>query len=480
MLRRVAKVAVAIVLVLGVTIGGLFAAGVLGVPDAGLADNEWGEVTDDRIEVLTTIWIDNPNPFGIGGDVDVEYNVSLAGVELAGGEATDVAIESGNSTETLETDLRQQRLPEWWAAHVGNGERSSLQANATVHASVGPVSGSPSVSHEDEVTTDIEGAIDEGLGELEGEHTAVETGADPGVDGVEIDPTYEVVDTNAQWGEVSENETEVLMTFTVRNPNPYPLPTPAFTGEMTFNDVELARWDAGELEALDAGRDAAIPPGQTREIAFVLVLDNGDVADWLGTHVDNEEFSNVTVTAQLVAEVNGYRVTMPRHDEAARCEYDLWTSIFVDENDNELDEQGCSFTDWVVDQEDLREANATMDLTETDWYDDGGDGVIDDLPGDTDGSDDEEDDDSGGTALDPVVDADPEQGAAPLTVTFDASETAGDPVEYVWAFGDGTAGRGETIEHTFATPGEYEVTLQVIDADGNEATTTRVIEVDAP
>lgn len=477
MLWRIAKIGGVAVVALGLVIGGLFAVGVLGVPDAGLEDNEWGEVTDDRIEVLTMVWIDNPNPIGIGGDIDVEYDVELADVRLAEGEATDVGISSGNQTQELSTDLRQQRLPEWWAAHINADEQSDLAVNATVHASVGPFSGSPSTTHEDEIETDIEGAIDDGLSELEGEYTAVETGADPGVDGVAIDPTYRVVDTEAQWGAVSEGATELPMTFTVENPNPYPLPTPAFSGELNFNEIELAQWDAGELEALDAGRDAAIPPGQTRDISFVVVIDNQDVADWLSTHIEADEESDVELTAQLVAEVNGYRVTMPRHEEAIRCDYRLETAIFVDENENELEDRGCSFTEWIVTEEELRNANATMDLTETDWYDDGG---LDDLLGDSENGDGDGDEDDSADGLDAAFVAEPVEGDAPLSVEFDAGASTGDIVEYGWTFDDGMTATGETVHHTFAAAGEYEVVLRVVDTDGNEATATQRIEVEDP
>lgn len=476
MIRRVAKISVVVVLAVGLLVGGLFAAGVLAVPDAGLDNNEWGDVTEDRVEVLTTVWVDNPNPVGIGATVDVEYDVELADVLLAEGEATDVSIESGNQTQQLSTELRQQRLPEWWAAHIGSDEQSSLAVNATVHASAGPVSGSPSTTHEDEIETDIEGAVDDGLAELEGEYTAVETGAEPGIDGVEIDPTYRVVDTDVQWGDVSEAETELLATFTVENHNPYPLPTPAFSGELDFNEIELAQWEAGELEALDAGRDTTIPPEQRRDISFVIVIDNGDVADWLSTHIGADEQSDVELTAQLIADVNGYRMTMPAHEEAVRCEYRLYTSIFVDENENELDDQGCSFTEWVVDEEALERANATLDLTEAQSED--GESVLDDLLG---GNDDGSDDNGGGEgdAVDAAFDATPESGEAPLAVAFAAGESTGEIVEYVWEFGDGTVGEGAEPEHTYATPGEHEVLLRVVTATGAEATASTVIDVEA-
>jgi PKD repeat protein len=58
------------------------------------------------------------------------------------------------------------------------------------------------------------------------------------------------------------------------------------------------------------------------------------------------------------------------------------------------------------------------------------------------------------------------------TCSFDGSGSGdydGTIVSYVWTFGDGTAGSGETAGHTYATPGIYPVTLTVTDNEGATA-----------
>ena len=58
------------------------------------------------------------------------------------------------------------------------------------------------------------------------------------------------------------------------------------------------------------------------------------------------------------------------------------------------------------------------------------------------------------------------------TCSFDGSGSAdydGPIVSYAWTFGDGTAGSGATVVHTYATPGIYPVTLTVTDNEGATA-----------
>ncbi|MDG5817971.1 LEA type 2 family protein [Natronococcus sp. A-GB7] len=361
-MKRYLQLVLAVGLCAATALGGLAAAGVLGLPDAGLEDNAWGEVEDERIEVITAVWVDNPNPGVEVDDLSVEYDLAMNDVALATGSADDVAVPAGNSTTELRTDLEYDRLPSWWASHVRNGETSALEVDLTAHATVGPLSGSPAHTHEDEVETDLEPMIEETLAEQEGEHSLSPVDSGTGA----VEPTVEIRDTDAEWGEVTDERTELYLTYEIHNPNVHPLPTPAMTGEMAFNQRSVAEWDAHEVELLRGTYDTNIPPGESREITFVVELDNDEVVDWFATHVDGDEFTDAEIRAQLAMNVDGETVTVPDDEEAIRCEYGVWTDIFVDQKSEIVREQ-CELLPWASpDDETLEELGATVDLTETD------------------------------------------------------------------------------------------------------------------
>jgi len=69
------------------------------------------------------------------------------------------------------------------------------------------------------------------------------------------------------------------------------------------------------------------------------------------------------------------------------------------------------------------------------------------------------------------------------TVSFDGSGSSdpdGSIVSYVWDFGDGTTGSGETTTHDYTAAGTYTVTLTVMDDDGATATDTLIVMILTP
>ena len=68
-------------------------------------------------------------------------------------------------------------------------------------------------------------------------------------------------------------------------------------------------------------------------------------------------------------------------------------------------------------------------------------------------------------------------GKAPLTVEFDPKCSTGNVVDFSWDFGDNNQSTDRNAKHTFETPGEYNVILEVSDGNQNLDTFTEKIVV---
>jgi glucose/arabinose dehydrogenase/PKD repeat protein len=79
-----------------------------------------------------------------------------------------------------------------------------------------------------------------------------------------------------------------------------------------------------------------------------------------------------------------------------------------------------------------------------------------------------------------AIDAGPTDGALPLTVDFDASQSSdadNDPLTFDWDFGDGSPhAAGAQASHTYMTVGTYTAKVTVTDGRGGSATATQRID----
>jgi len=69
-------------------------------------------------------------------------------------------------------------------------------------------------------------------------------------------------------------------------------------------------------------------------------------------------------------------------------------------------------------------------------------------------------------------------GTAPFSINFSSTITGGmSPYSYYWDFGDGNTSNSANPSHTYETPGEYTVTLTVIDGGSNTITNTTNVTI---
>lgn len=523
---RTLKVAVAVVLVLGVVVGiavFLFQGPSVGVEDVG----DWGEVTDERTEVVTTLWVKNPNPLGLSpnGSVRASYDLTLNRVALAEGRTRGIEAPPGNGTVVLSTDIFNDRLPAWWVNFVRNDETIPVTAEPRATVEAGPFTASPALPTTNRTllseSTPVRSALSGVASRAEGNYTrtvsADRAGSlvegslvdDTGVDGVTGDGVtvgYEVRRGWATWGTVSENRTVVNFHFRVHNPSEtvaVPAEPENLRASVDMNDVDLfdARGDDATLanpenfstrEGID-GR--VIAPGETKEVVYAVEMDNERVDEWFTSHVRRGERTAVRVEFSLAFGVGETTFRVPEESRLAyTCE--LRTAILVDDKETattcgergSVPGGGAVGTPGATPTATAGTATPTAvpggvstptaTLPVTTQTDVPTDAPTATLPVTTPGT--ATPADEGPTAR---ASANRTEGEAPLTVSFDGSESTdpdGDIASYVWRFDDGAPpGEGETTTHTFLTAGEYDVELVVIDEAGNRDSTTVTVTVES-
>lgn len=491
---------VLVIVLVVAAIAAALALGFLGTPSAGVEDiGDWGEVTDEQTEVVTTVWVQNPNPVGValGESVKLTYQLHLNGINLAGGETGALDVRAGNNSVQISTYIQNRELPRWWVAFVSANETIPVRAEPTARVN-GLVSTSTDLpTHNTTLlknSTPVITALSETASGTEGEYTRTlsASGAQRqlGASGIEGPPLvdedvtvgYEIEDAWARWGEVSEERTVVYFHFLVHNPSErvaVPAAPDNLAVDVDMNDVELfsARANDTTLANPEAFDERLLLPQQTEKAVYAVEMDNDKIDDWFVSHVERGERTDIRSELRLVLSRGDLTFEIPAQSPVAyTCE--LQTGIFVDGQRTETDcGQGKSLS--IVDDVDSSDDGAASEDDSgeegTDHSGDGsGDDTDDQTPVETEQS----------ASPDADATATPTSGEAPLEVEFDASESSdpdGDIQRYVWQFGDGSPPQqGRVVSHSYRTPGEYTATVTVLDSDGNEDRASVSVTVASP
>jgi LEA14-like dessication related protein len=333
----------------------LYVLGVIGVPSAGVVDEgDWGNVSEERTEVVTTVWVNNPNPVGVsfGGGLTVDYGIELNGVRVAEGSKSDVAIPRGNTTMALRTDVLNEGLPAWWVEFVRDDETVRLDANATL--TVAGVSVSEPVQRnrtmldgETPVIDAMSAAANDTADTYTENVSASDFGGDSGggalADRVEEatgDPSvtvgYEIERGWATGGSVDESETTGVFHLLVRNAGDVPVPatTDGVGVTVDMNDVRTFEAETGAFSADSLDEDAFIGPGEREEITVEVTMNNDRVDEWFTSHVEGPEVehTDVEVNFQVLLRdpTTGTELRAPE-DGPVSYDCDFSTAILVDD-----------------------------------------------------------------------------------------------------------------------------------------------------
>lgn len=253
-------------------------------------ENEWGAVDDDRSEVKTEIVVDNPLLLRVGdAAADVEYTITLNGVQFASERKEEVHLSGQKDTVRLSIWANNDRISEWWVTHVNNDETSTVTVNPTVALKYGGVSiPAERWTRERTFTTDL-------LAPLE---------TDQPRRFAAFDRTVLVVnETDAHWGHATAERTPINASATVTNSLPVPLPITDVSYTVRMNGIVVGQGEAA--------KQTLIPAGSTRTFEATAYIDNSELDEWWVTHLQNNETTKMSVTFNATVEVAGVDRRIP-------------------------------------------------------------------------------------------------------------------------------------------------------------------------
>ena len=271
------KAVVAVLGLVTLSVGGAWAAGVIGAPSVAGVDNAFGPVNESTTTIESEIVVNNPNPFGVSlGGLTIDYAVEMNGVRMATGGREGLGVNaSGNSSIPLSTRMNNDRIPPWWISHVENDENTTLTVDASIHSDLLGREFNPQI--ERSVETNLIG----GFNSEEDRPIEVDEPVAP-------DPMLWLNSTSGQWGDVNNETTEIDTAFELFNPNPTPVAISEIGYEIRMNNVTMGE---GTTE-----KGVAIAPGEVETVRATTAIRNQNLDDWWVTHLQNEQTTQLEVT----------------------------------------------------------------------------------------------------------------------------------------------------------------------------------------
>ncbi len=270
-------------------------------------ESDWGEVRDDETDIETAVTIrnDNDEAFSELLSVEITQTTSIAGLTVASGTDDIDSLPRGVGEIDLVSTKRHAVVPEWWAAHLRNAERSVSRTEVSGEADVTVTSLPLDLEdRESTVSTDLLADFDRDTGQTV---TAAGTGV----------ALFVVHGTTAEWVDPTPDRGPIRVRADMENVSPEALTIRNIDVVADINGVVLTD------DRLPA--EYEFEPGERRTVELQITLDNSKMEAWWPTHIRRDEVSELTreVTATVEGDITTERTTLEFLSNAVEVETNL-------------------------------------------------------------------------------------------------------------------------------------------------------------
>jgi LEA14-like dessication related protein len=307
-MRKKLLLGIVVLAIVAALLGSLvYAVGRSRTPKLESATLSWGEITEQTTTVNASLIIDNRLPLGIGSDsIGIMIPLRFYDVEAARFDLSGVNLPAGESALAAHATLQVANLPQWWDDFVENGETLviNIQPSLKVH-----VLGASLSAGIPDVQTDVEIPITKYLGSTESitmgfdDAPPWEIALNPGDHFAVSAPTpeYPVLTLESwalQWGNVTEETTQVLGTLVLRNELLVPMPIQGIELGLDLNEIRVVE----DLDIIPT--QSELPPGDNVSLELNASVANSKLIQWWASHLRGGE--QTTATARV-----GVNIVLP-------------------------------------------------------------------------------------------------------------------------------------------------------------------------
>lgn len=277
-MKKLRTIGIILILIIAIIIIG-FLTGFLTIPSITSISNRWGNVTNNTTEIISSITIENKNPFSIIiPRVEVNYTLKMNNIKMAYGKIEKINLKKGDSTIEVSSYLDNTKIPEWWVSHIENNESTIVNIEPVV-----VIDAEFTESHVETPTKTI--PINTDL------LTSINTNSEKII---EIGPVnLALKSVSANWGNTSKETTELIIDIIVHNSLPITVPIPKINYKIEINNITIGNGTIKDSIMLKANNYSTIN--------LATKINNYKLDNWFISHLQNDEHSilEIAINAEI-------------------------------------------------------------------------------------------------------------------------------------------------------------------------------------
>jgi len=284
-MKKLRIIGVILLLIIAIIIVG-FLTGILTIPSIKSISYRWGDVSNNTTEIISSITIENNNTFRIIiPRVEVDYTVKMNNIEMAYGTIEKINLKKGDTTIEVSSYISNTKIPMWWVSHIENNETTIVNIEPVVVINAEFIQ--PHIERPSKTIPIITNLLAD-----------INTDKERNIDVGPINLTLNSVSAN--WGNVSNETTEIRIDVEVHNPLPITVPMPQINYNIEINNISIGNGSIEDSIILKANNDS--------NVNLVTKVNNKGIDDWFVSHLQNDEHSvlEITISSEIEYEEISY------------------------------------------------------------------------------------------------------------------------------------------------------------------------------